>query len=191
MPPQANAKPKKAAAKSKPSAAAKGKAPARSRQSRPEPDSDEAMSGSEPGDPDEEEDDDDDPFAGEEEEDERRRRGGKQKSGKRQRSAAEEEEDEEDNNDEDDEDAPRSIPPDLLIRIMHEFFEKDGTRISKDANAAAAKYMDIFVRETIARAAVEKEAGFVEVSIFPSALPRASLGFAELGPLKDRGGSSV
>lgn len=58
----------------------------------------------------------------------------------------------------------KSIPKDLLTRILHEFFTKDSTRISRDANAAMGKYMDIFVREAIARAAVEKNAGFLEVS---------------------------
>ena len=57
-----------------------------------------------------------------------------------------------------------TIPPELLTRLLHEFFEKDGTRISKDANVAVAKYMDIFVREAIARTAVEKDSGFLEVS---------------------------
>ncbi|KAK5631238.1 hypothetical protein RRF57_006952 [Xylaria bambusicola] len=66
----------------------------------------------------------------------------------------------------DDEDAEtkKTIPPELLTRILHEFFEKDGTRILRDANKAAAKYMDIFVREAIARTAVEKGSGFLEVS---------------------------
>jgi hypothetical protein len=64
-----------------------------------------------------------------------------------------------------DAEAKKTIPPDLLTRILHEFFEKDGTRISKDANKAVAKYMDIFVREAIARTAVEKGVGFLEVSI--------------------------
>lgn len=58
----------------------------------------------------------------------------------------------------------KSIPKDLLTRILHEFFTKDSTRISRDANAAVGKYVDIFVREAIARAAVEKNSGFLEVS---------------------------
>lgn len=71
--------------------------------------------------------------------------------------------DEED--EEDDEDPPRTIPPELLTRILHMSFEKEGTRISKDANKAVAQYMDIFVRESIARVALEKEAGFLEVRL--------------------------
>lgn len=62
------------------------------------------------------------------------------------------------------EEAEKTIPRDLLTRILHEFFAKEATRISKDANSAAGKYMDVFVREAIARAAVEKDSGFMEVS---------------------------
>lgn len=67
--------------------------------------------------------------------------------------------------DEDDEEPEKTIPPELLTRILHEFFEKDGTRITKDANNAVAKYMDIFVKEAIARAAAEREGGFLEVGL--------------------------
>lgn len=68
-------------------------------------------------------------------------------------------------NDEDDEEPEKTIPPELLTRILHEFFEKDGTRITKDANNALAKYMDIFVKEAIARAAAERDGGFLEVGL--------------------------
>lgn len=67
--------------------------------------------------------------------------------------------------DEDDEEPEKTIPPELLTRILHEFFEKDGTRITKDANNAVAKYMDIFVKEAIARAAAERDGGFLEVGL--------------------------
>lgn len=60
-------------------------------------------------------------------------------------------------------DSEKSIPADLLTRVLHEFFAKDATRISRDANAAVGKYVDVFVREAIARAAVEKKGGFLEV----------------------------
>lgn len=63
----------------------------------------------------------------------------------------------------DDGEPAKTIPRDLLTRILHEFFAKDATRLSKDANAAVGKYMDIFVREAIARAAIEKDSGFLEV----------------------------
>lgn len=64
-----------------------------------------------------------------------------------------------------DEDRPKTIPAELLTLLLHEFFTKDGTRITKDANAAVAKYMDVFVREAIARSVAEREGGgFLEVS---------------------------
>lgn len=66
--------------------------------------------------------------------------------------------------DEDEDEDRKTIPPDLLTHVLQQFFEKDGTRVSRDANAAVAKYMDIFVREAIARTVVEKEKGFLEVS---------------------------
>jgi hypothetical protein len=66
-----------------------------------------------------------------------------------------------------DEDGDREkISPELLTRILHAFFEREGTRITRDANAAVARYVDDFVREAIARAAVERERGFLEVSFF-------------------------
>lgn len=65
----------------------------------------------------------------------------------------------------DDEEPEKKIPPDLLTRILHEFFEKDGTRITKDANNTVAKYMDVFVKEAIARSAAEREGGFLEVQL--------------------------
>lgn len=66
----------------------------------------------------------------------------------------------------DEEEAPseKTIPKELLTRILHEFFAKDATRISRDANAAVGKYVDVFVREAIARAAVERRGGFLEAS---------------------------
>ncbi|KZZ98510.1 CENP-S complex, centromere protein X [Moelleriella libera RCEF 2490] len=69
----------------------------------------------------------------------------------------------------------KTIPKDLLTRILHEFFSKDATRISRDANAAVGKYMDIFVREAIARAAVEKSAGFLEVEDLEKVAPQLLL----------------
>ncbi|KAI1165501.1 CENP-S associating centromere protein X-domain-containing protein [Nemania serpens] len=78
----------------------------------------------------------------------------------------------EDDDEDDDAETKKTIPPELLTRILHEFFEKDGTRISKDANKAVAKYMDIFVRETIARTAVERESGFLEVEDLEKVAPQ-------------------
>ncbi|KAL7623905.1 hypothetical protein AAE478_005461 [Parahypoxylon ruwenzoriense] len=91
--------------------------------------------------------------------------------GRRRREASDNGEEEE----EQEEEARRTIPPELLTRILHEFFEKDGTRVSKDANAAVAKYMDIFVREAIARTVVEKEKGFLEVEDLEKVAPQLLL----------------
>lgn len=78
--------------------------------------------------------------------------------------------------DEEDEEEPdKTIPPDLLTRILHEFFEKDGTRITKDANNAMAKYMDVFVKEAIARAAAERTGGFLEVEDLEKIAPQLLL----------------
>jgi centromere protein X len=66
---------------------------------------------------------------------------------------------------EEEEETPeKTIPKELLTRLLHEFFTKDSTRISRDANATVGKYFDVFVREAIARTAVEKQGGFLEVS---------------------------
>ena len=65
--------------------------------------------------------------------------------------------------DEEEEEGEKTIPKELLTRLLHEFFTKDTTRISRDANATVGKYFDVFVREAIARTAVEKQSGFLEV----------------------------
>ncbi|OHW90275.1 centromere protein x [Colletotrichum incanum] len=86
--------------------------------------------------------------------------------------AAEEEEGQEDT------EAPENtIPPELLTRLLHEFFEKDDTRLSKDANAAAGKYMDIFVREAIARCVHERPGGFLEVEDLEKIAPQLLMDF--------------
>jgi centromere protein X len=63
-----------------------------------------------------------------------------------------------------DEEERKTIPPELVTRLLHEFFENKGTRLSREANAAVARYMDVFAREAIARAAAERDGGFLEVS---------------------------
>jgi histone H3/H4 len=70
------------------------------------------------------------------------------------------------NVEEEQEEPEKSIPKALLTRILHEFFAKEATRMSRDANAAVGKYVDVFVREAIARTAVEKRGGFLEVRLF-------------------------
>jgi hypothetical protein len=74
------------------------------------------------------------------------------------------EDDDGDEEEDDEEDRQKTIPPELLTRLLHEFFTKEGTRITRDANAVVAKYMDVFVREAIARSAAEKDGKFMEVS---------------------------
>ncbi|KAI1118134.1 CENP-S associating centromere protein X-domain-containing protein [Nemania sp. NC0429] len=110
---------------------------------------------------------DDDPFA---DDDPPQRRGKNDTVIDREESRAQRIEDEDD--EDDDEEAKKTIPPDLLTRILHEFFAKDGTRISKDANKAVAKYVDIFVREAIARTSVERESGFLEVEDLEKVAPQ-------------------
>lgn len=49
-----------------------------------------------------------------------------------------------------------TIEPELLTKILHEFFTADGgMRISKDASKAVGKYMHTFVQEALHRAAAE------------------------------------
>lgn len=62
------------------------------------------------------------------------------------------------------EEQPKRIPPELLRRLLHEAFDRDTTRVSKEANAAVARYFDIFVQEAIARTAAERNGRFLEVS---------------------------
>lgn len=85
---------------------------------------------------------------------------------------AEEEDDDEEEDEEGEEDERAKIPPELITRILHDFFEQEGTRITKDANAAVASYVDIFVREAIARAASEKRSGFLEVDDLEKIAPQ-------------------
>lgn len=69
------------------------------------------------------------------------------------------------------------IPPKLLTRLLHHHFQNEKTKLAKDANELVAKYVDVFVREAIARAAYERAEtdaaggarsigdGFLEVSL--------------------------
>lgn len=53
-----------------------------------------------------------------------------------------------------------SIPQPLLLRLLHEGFSNKDTKIDTHALAIVQKYMEVFVRETIARCIAEKkEAG--------------------------------
>jgi hypothetical protein len=74
------------------------------------------------------------------------------------------------------------IPAKLLTRLLHHHFQNDKTKVAKDANTVVAKYVDVFVREAIARAAFERaEAdnagggragdGFLEVCCYSGVRP--------------------
>jgi hypothetical protein len=52
-----------------------------------------------------------------------------------------------------------NIPEDLLNVLIHQFFKKEGTRMSRDANKAIGRYMETFVREALARAAWARDEG--------------------------------
>lgn len=55
------------------------------------------------------------------------------------------------------------LPAPILTRLLHESFDDKQMKISKDANALMARYLDVFVREAVARAALahkeHKESG--------------------------------
>jgi hypothetical protein len=80
-----------------------------------------------------------------------------------------------------------AIPPELLMRLLHENFKEKGTRLSKDASNAVGRYMETFVREALARAAFarveieEREAGagggFLEVEDLEKLAPQLLLDF--------------
>lgn len=95
-------------------------------------------------------DDDDDNQEGEQDDDD-------EGTGQGQQADSDDEEEDEE------EDDRKRIPPELLTRVLHEFFPSQGTRVTRNANEAVAKYMDIFVREAIARAAAERKGMFLEV----------------------------
>ncbi|KAL2755459.1 hypothetical protein ACRALDRAFT_2041824 [Sodiomyces alcalophilus JCM 7366] len=66
--------------------------------------------------------------------------------------------------DDGDAEAPEKVvPPALVARLLQEMFQREGTRMTADASRAAAKYVDIFVREAIARCLHERDGAFLEV----------------------------
>lgn len=56
-----------------------------------------------------------------------------------------------------DQEAPPSIPPALLTKLLHHHFQDNRTRIGGEARGVVGKYMETFVREAIARAAFERQ----------------------------------
>ena len=49
-----------------------------------------------------------------------------------------------------------TIPQPLLVRLLHEHFADKATKIDKNAIQVLQKYFEVFIRETIARAALRK-----------------------------------
>lgn len=49
------------------------------------------------------------------------------------------------------------LPAPLLTRLLHESFDDKQMKISKDANALMGRYLDVFVREAVARAALAQK----------------------------------
>jgi hypothetical protein len=79
-----------------------------------------------------------------------------------------------------DEDENPAVPAPLLARLLHDGFEDGGVKIQKEAMAVVGKYVEIFVREAVARAAVEREGagglgvsdGFLQVRLSPMCCDR-------------------
>ncbi|KAF7720129.1 Uncharacterized protein PECH_001157 [Penicillium ucsense] len=81
------------------------------------------------------------------------------------------------------------IPAKLLTRLLHHHFQNEKTKIAKDANTVVAKYVDVFVREAIARAAYERagpestasgrriDDGFLEVEDLEKMAPQLTMDF--------------
>ncbi|EPS25170.1 hypothetical protein POX_c03571 [Penicillium oxalicum] len=81
------------------------------------------------------------------------------------------------------------IPSKLLTRLLHHHFQNEKTKIAKDANTVVAKYVDVFVREAIARAAYERAGadnaatgsrigdGFLEVEDLEKMAPQLTMDF--------------
>lgn len=73
-----------------------------------------------------------------------------------------------------DDDPPPTLPPKLLTALLHHHFARDDTRIGKDASRLAGTYVEVFIKEAIARAGYERreaaregggEGGFLEVGL--------------------------
>ncbi|KAJ5746951.1 uncharacterized protein N7511_008647 [Penicillium nucicola] len=82
-----------------------------------------------------------------------------------------------------------TIPAKLLTRLLHQHFQNEKTKVAKDANGLVAKYVDVFVREAIARAAYERAEtdgnssgrrvgdGFLEVEDLEKMAPQLTMDF--------------
>lgn len=49
------------------------------------------------------------------------------------------------------------LPAPLLTRLLHESFDDKSTNVTRQANSLVARYLDIFVREAVARATEAKK----------------------------------
>ncbi|EME85981.1 uncharacterized protein MYCFIDRAFT_131731 [Pseudocercospora fijiensis CIRAD86] len=82
-----------------------------------------------------------------------------------------------------------SIPQALLLRLLHESFQDKNTKIDKHAIQVFQKYVEIFVRETLARCTLDKkeasergevaeiDAGWLELEDLEKAAPGLMLDF--------------
>ncbi|CAK7271368.1 hypothetical protein SEPCBS57363_004583 [Sporothrix epigloea] len=63
----------------------------------------------------------------------------------------------------------KSLPPALLARLLHHFFQNPNgttTRLTQDAHVSINKYMEIFIREAVARSVAERRTGaFLDVDV--------------------------
>ncbi|KAL5116074.1 hypothetical protein ACEQ8H_005970 [Pleosporales sp. CAS-2024a] len=82
--------------------------------------------------------------------------------------------------------APSPIPAPLLARLLYENFEDPNTQIQKGAMKLVEKYMEIFVREALARAKLKREQsaqagglsdGFLQVEDLEKLAPQLVLDF--------------
>lgn len=79
------------------------------------------------------------------------------------------------------------IPQKLLTRLLYEGFENKDVRIGKEAMEVVGKYVETFVREALARAALEREDkdragggrgdGFLQVEDIEKLAPQLLLDF--------------
>ena len=56
-------------------------------------------------------------------------------------------------------DAPPSVPPALLTKLLYHHFQDGQTKIGVEARGVVGKYVETFIREAIARAAFERQSG--------------------------------
>ncbi|PKY09232.1 hypothetical protein P168DRAFT_301781 [Aspergillus campestris IBT 28561] len=75
-----------------------------------------------------------------------------------------------------------AIPTKLLTRLLHQHFQNPKTKVAKEANPVIAKYVDVFVREALARAAYERAEGgggdgFLEVEDLEKMAPQLTMDF--------------